>query len=316
MKALPKIIASFLALAISLSAWGFASAQTPDVQYFPETGHNIRGDFLRYYNSAPDPKLVFGFPVTEQFISRDGKTVQYFQRARFERSSDASGNPGIVLTPIGQALYKPGGQLDINNPLACEVFNTGYRVCFAFLDFFNSKGGIEQFGNPISPFEFHEGLIVQYFERARFEWRADKLRLQDQPVTITDLGRLYFDHLNEDRAHLKPVPPFDATINPVLSLRVRAFVTKSITGSSGSQIVFVIVQSQTQQAIPNATGTAAIQFPDGRLEKIGFTTNRLGVASFSFNFSDQERGKLVPIEIHITHQNLSATSITSFRIWY
>ena len=26
----------------------------------------------------------------------------------------------------------------------------------------------------ISPFEFHENLIVQYFEKARFEWRADR----------------------------------------------------------------------------------------------------------------------------------------------
>ena len=111
-----------------------------------------------------------------------------------------------------EAAYEPGGQLNINNTSGCQLFRTGYRVCFAFLDFYKANGGATQFGNPISPFEFHENLIVQYFEMARFEWRAD--RPEGQRVVITDLGRTYFDQLGEDPAHLKPVNPLDATINP------------------------------------------------------------------------------------------------------
>ena len=92
MKAIWRLVAPFLILTILLTQWGTASAQSADVQFFPETGHNVKGDFLRFYKSVPDPKLVFGYPITEQITSKDGKTVQYFQRARFELRADLPEN--------------------------------------------------------------------------------------------------------------------------------------------------------------------------------------------------------------------------------
>ena len=269
---------------------------------------------MRFYKNVRDPKLVYGYPITEQMTSKDGKTVQYFQRARFELRADLPENQRVQLTPLGQDSYTPGGQLDIKNSSGCQLFTSGYRVCFAFLDFYNANGGAAQFGNPISPFEFHDQLIVQYFERARFEWRAD--RPEGQRVVITELGRTYFDQLGEDQVHLKPVRPLDATINPVLSIRVRAFVLKSVMRSSGEQTVFVIVQSQTLQAISGATGRATVQWPDGRTDEYFFTTNRFGVGNVTFSFKDQEWGELVPIDIAVTYQGLAGTTRTSFRIWF
>jgi len=314
MKALRRLALPILVLTILLAAWGPAKAQSADTQYFPETGHNVRGDFLKFYKNARDPKLVFGYPITEQFTSKDGKTVQYFQRARFEVGSDLIRNPRVQLTLLGQATYKPGGQLNINNSSGCQLFLSGYRVCFAFLDFYRANGAAAQFGNPISPFEYHENLIVQYFEKARFEWRAD--RPEGQRVVITDLGRAYFDQLSEDQAQLKPVNPLDATINPVLSLKVQAFVLKSVTMASGRQTVYISVQSQTLQAISNATGKAAIHWPDGRTEDYFFTTNNSGLGSITFDFSDQKQGELVPIDITVIYQGLVGTTTTSFRIWF
>jgi len=313
MRAIQKFIASFLVLMMLSASWQSVRAQSSDVQFFAETGHTVRGEFLKRFNSAGDPNLVFGYPITEQFTSRDGRTVQYFQRARFELIADSAGNPFIQLTSVGQALYTPAGQLDVNNPLACQTFSTGYRVCLEFLDFYRANGGAAQFGNPISPFEYHENLIVQYFEKARFEWRTDGFKGR---VAITDLGRSYFDLLNEDRAHLKPVQPLDATINPVLSINVRAFVSKAIMRSSGAQTVYVIVQSQTSQAVANATGTATVRLPDGSSQQFSFTTNNLGVASFSFSFGNQKAGELVPIEIVVKYQGHVGVTKTSFRIWY
>src|SRR5262245_57800877 len=156
MRAVRELVMPFLALSLLLASWGSAKAQSADILYFPETGHNIRGDFLKFYNRTKDPKLVFGYPITEQFTSKDGKIIQYFQRARFELNSDLFGNPRVQLTRIGKAMYRPGGQLDINNSSGCQLFLSGYRVCFAFLDFYKAKGGVAQFGNPISPFEYHE----------------------------------------------------------------------------------------------------------------------------------------------------------------
>jgi hypothetical protein len=314
MKAVRRLVGSIVTIAILLTSWGSVRAQSADIQYFPETGHNVRGDFLRFYKSVKDPKLIFGYPITEQMTSKDGKTVQYFQRARFELRAEQPEEQRVQLTLLGQDSYEPGGQLNIENSSGCQLFLTGYRVCFAFLDFYRANGGTKQFGNPISPFEFHDRLIVQYFELARFEWRAD--RPEGQRVVITDLGRRHFDQLGEDPARLKAVEPQDATINPVLSIKVRAFVMKPVMLSSGQQTVYVIVQSQTLQAISDATGRATVHWPDGRIEEFFFTTNSSGIGNISFNFNDQKQGELVSIDIAVTYQGLAGTTRTSFRIWF
>jgi hypothetical protein len=314
MKTTGRLATLFLVLAILLTPWGTVNAQSADVQYFPETGHHVKGDFLHFYKRARDPQLVFGYPITEQMTSKDGKTVQYFQRARFELRTELPEEQQLQLTSVGQALYQPANQLKLDNTAGCDLFATGYSVCFAFLDFYRAKGGTAQFGNPISPFEFHENLIVQYFEKARFEWRAD--RPEDQRVVLTDLGRLYFDQLGEDPVQLKPVKPSDATINAILSIGVRAFVLNPLTRRTDQQTVYVIVQSQTLQAVSNATGRATISWPDGRTEDYFFTTNKSGLGTVTFDFSDQKKGELVPIEVVVVYQGLAGTTRTSFRIWF
>ena len=304
----------FLVLTLLLTPWGRVHAQSADVQYFPQTGHHVKGDFLHFYKSVRDPQLVFGYPITEQMTSKDGKTVQYFQRARFELHTDLPQDQRVQVSPVGQALYQPATQLKLNNTAGCDLFPTGYSVCFAFLDFYRANGGAGQFGNPISPFEFHENLIVQYFEKARFEWRAD--RPEDQRVVLTDLGRLYFEQLGEDPVQLKPVQPLDATINAILSIRVRAFVLKPLTRVTGQQTVYIIVQSQTLQAVSNASGKVTVSWPDGRTEDYFFTTNRSGLGTVTFSFADQKKGELVPIDIVVVYQGLAGTTRTSFRVWF
>lgn len=313
MKANWRFIAPFLILTLLLAQGEMVYAQSTNVQFFPETGHNVKGDFLRFYRSTRNPKLVFGYPITEQITSKDGKTVQYFQRARFELRSDLPEYARVQLTPLGRATYQPASQLNLRNSAGCDAFSTGFSVCYAFLDFFKANGGAAQFGNPISPFEFHADLIVQYFENARFEWRAD--RPEGERVVLTDLGRLYFDQIGEDQATLRPISPLDATINSVLSIRVRAFVGKPVTPSYGQQTVYVIVQSQTGQAISNATGKATIRWSDGHAEEYFFTTNAVGLGTITFNFSDQRLGELVPIDVAVAFQGMAGVTKTSFRVW-
>lgn len=310
MNLLRRFVLPVLIITILLATEGVAQAQSGDSQFFPETGHSIRDTFLQFYRSAKDPQLVYGYPITEQMASRDGKTVQYFQRARFELTNTQT----IQLTPLGSLTYQAKNPMTINNPNACQVYPTGFPVCLTFLDFYKSNGGPAQFGNPISPFESSDGLIVQYFEGARFEWRAD--RPAEQRVVISDLGRIYFDQLKEDPAQLKPVDQPDATINPVLSLNVRAFVLKAVTLKSGQQTVYIIVRNQISKPVIGATGKALVKLPDGINEEFSFTTNTSGIAQISFNFSDQKSGELVPIEITVTYQSISGTTKTSFRIWY
>ncbi len=310
MNGIQRFVLPILIFTVLLTTWGPVQAQSTDVQFFPETGHNVRGNFLHFYKSAQSPQLVYGYPITEQMISRDGKTVQYFQRARFEATNTQS----VQLTALGSLTYQQKSPMTINNPNACQSYPTGFSVCLTFLDFYKANGGPTQFGYPISPFESSDGLIVQYFQAARFEWRAD--RPADQRVVISDLGRIYFDQLHEDPAQLKAIDQPDASINPVLSLTVRAFVLKAVTLRSGQQTVYIIVQNQISKAVSNATGKALIRLPDGTNQEIPFTTNASGIAIVSFNFSNQKSGELVPIEITVNYQSIIGTTKTSFRIWF
>ena len=305
----------FLLIVLTFPLRGANAQTSEDIYYFPETGHNVRGEFLRFYRNAIKPALVYGHPITEQFTSRDGRIVQYFQRARFELQTGVQENGSVLLTLLGSTMYEPGSQrLEINNPTACRLFPTNYHVCFTFLDFYETNGGEAQFGYPISPFEFQENLIVQYFERARFEWRAD--RPEGQRVVLTDLGRLYFDRLAEDQAHLRPIRPLDATISPILSIRARAFVSNAITQSDGQQTVHVLVQSQTHQPVSNASGRATVSFPDHNSQEYFFTTDESGLGSIRFNFENQKQGELVQVDIVVLYQGLSTRTTTSYRIWH
>jgi len=310
MKAVRWFTTLIIAITLVLASWGTAQAQSADVQYFPQTGHNVRGVFLQFYKAARNSTLVYGYPLTEQITSKDGKTVQYFQRARFELTN----NQTVQLTALGRITYQAQVPLIVNNTNGCELFETGYRVCYTFLDFYKANGGAKQFGNPISSFEMHENMIVQYFEGTRFEWHAD--RPAGQWVVISDLGRLYFDQLAEDPAYLKPLSSLDATINPVLSLNVRSFVLKAVTLKNGSQTVYVIVQDQTSRAVTGATGKALVHLSNGKTQELPFSTEASGIAKVSFDFSEQTPGDLVSIDITVNYQGLTGTTTTSFRIWF
>ena len=310
MNVIRRLVLPILIFTLLLTTARPIQAQSTDVLFFAQTGHNVRGLFLQFYKSVKNPELVYGYPITEQMTSRDGKTVQYFQRARFELSNTQS----IQLTALGSLTYQPKSPMTINNPNACQVYPTGFPVCLTFLDFYKANGGPTQFGNPISPFESSDGLIVQYFEAARFEWRAD--RPPEQRVVISDLGRIYFDQLKEDPAQIKSVEPSNATISPVLSLNVRAFVLKAVTLKSGQQTVYIIVQNQIAKPVVSATGKMLVKFPDGINQEFPFTTDTSGIAKVSFNFSDQKSGELVPIEITVNYQTIIGTTKTSFRIWF
>ncbi|MFO7743233.1 MAG: hypothetical protein R6X31_13070 [Anaerolineae bacterium] len=60
---------------------------------------------------------------------------------------------------------------------ACRYFpETEQYVCGSFLEFFESRGGLEIFGYPLSPScqdPTHGNLRIQYFQRARFELHPD-----------------------------------------------------------------------------------------------------------------------------------------------
>ncbi|MBT3314699.1 MAG: hypothetical protein HN390_08795 [Anaerolineae bacterium] len=305
-----KSVKVFLGLVIALSLLAVVPAQADggDSHFFSQTKHNVQGDFWAYYQNIKEAESVLGYPITEEFVNRDGVLVQYFQRARLEMQKGQ-----VHLTPLGVLLYRPGVQLDIVNDSACTKHETGFSVCFAFRDYFNAHLGTGLLGLPISPFEFQDNMIVQYFQNGRLEWHPSNP--DDQRVVTGNLGSAYFNAIGEDPARLTGVES-DNGIAEILSLNVRAFPWKAVTYSTDQQLIFVVVQDQTLQAVQGASGEAIVKWTSGATQSLDITTDEKGIATLSLPVNNQAYGGLVTVDVNITYGNLRGETTTSFRIWY
>ncbi len=176
----------------------------PDWLYFTETSHYLSFGFKTFWlKSGGLP--VFGFPLTEEFSELNpdqGKmlTVQYMERQRFEYHAEFAGTPYEV--ELGRLGAEDAAERDLTGaqpfqPAAipstavgddCPHFaETQHNVCSVFFAYWHSHGldfgdpgisyreSLALFGYPISePFkEANSGLLVQYFERAVFEYHPN-----------------------------------------------------------------------------------------------------------------------------------------------
>lgn len=313
---LKKFASLLFVFALLVSSWGIAHAQSAGTRYFHETGHNVTGEFLTFYESNPNASFLYGYPITEQITSIDGKTVQYFQRARFEYIAENTEGQRIQLTPLGKSTYVSSSDTyNFNNPFSCRTYTeTGFSICLDFLEFFDTYGGVEQFGFPISGFVYHENKLVQYFEKARFEWQD--LNPEGQRVKVSDLGYAYFDLLNEDPALQSYAGPLNNAPRIITSLFVRTFVLKAVTLANDNQTFFVIVQDQNGQPVSNATCTVVVHWNNEQSDSTVVTTNEMGLSIFSIEFSNQPQAAFISTDISCTYDSFSAITTTSFRIWY
>ena len=300
---------------------GVAFAQGDGWRYFPTTGHWLTGEFLEKYESIPNPEIVYGDPITDAFdsqLSQDpaGTQIQYFERARFELHPDYPEDLRVTLTLVGEFFYDrdgPGKPLSTKfmSPACQNIPKDGPQVCFAFLQFFNDQGGIAQFGYPISEMVILNGRLVQYFQRARLEWRPE--RPSGHRVYLTDLGSLYFDAVDEDV--LLKHPHQDAVPSELMELKVNVFVDHAVMPPNGLQEVYVIVQDQTLQPVSGAHVVIHIYLPSGGKQDFSMPlTNSNGLAEVSFIVQDQPAG-LVHIVVEARSNELHVTTETCFRIW-
>jgi hypothetical protein len=301
---------TLLSLAGSVSAQGTASV------YIPETGHWIWGEFLETYNSVSDPKLYFGNPITDDFIDPVTKThVQYFEKARFDLVETDEG-PQIQLAPLGQLLHESGSPLaDIpNEGPSCRAFSSGYAVCYAFLQFYDSYDGENRFGMPLSDVEVLDGRYVQYFDYARMEWWPDLP--SGRRVQLSDLGREYFDKVVADPDLLKPSPPPEIS-GSYLSPRVRVFTARALIGAGEQQTVYVVTRDIYQRPIEGAQVEVTLFYPNGTTELYRLPgTNELGVSQFTFANPDLSVRSVVNVKAEISIRGETGTGKTWFRIWW
>jgi hypothetical protein len=167
------------------------TAQAADnCQMFPETGFQVCGKFLQYWQSHGGLAQQ-GFPISNVFLetnapppSGDGQQhkVQYFQRARFEEHTENAYPNDILLGLLGSEQFtaKYAAPAKETAQSGCQFFSeTGFNLCGGFLEYWQSHGGLAQQGFPISavfsernappPSGDGQDHLVQCFQRARFE---------------------------------------------------------------------------------------------------------------------------------------------------
>jgi len=123
------------------------------------------------------------------------RTVQYFERARFERHPENAPPYNVLLGQFGRWLHPADPPLPppAALPLDTAYFaQTGHIISGRFLDYWQANGGLAQFGFPISEVlyeQLEDGHLyqVQYFERARFEWHPANRAPYD--VELGQFGR-------------------------------------------------------------------------------------------------------------------------------
>ncbi len=282
--------------------------------FFPESGHKVTGDFLTAYLSIPNPKLIYGYPTTDAFPDKNsGQLVQYFQRARFELRPENPPELRVLLSPLGWYLYVPGDNIEVpRNSPNCRLYHeTDSQVCFDFLTFFDANGGVAQFGYPISGFQIHSERIVQYFQRARFEWHPELP--PGQRVVLADLGEEYFRDHGEELIHLWS----NNAPSVVLRLRVRIFNQYPIMSRQGQQIVTIVVRDQNLQPVANAQVNVEVTLPtqDTITYLLKEPTNKDGVVRFSFDYRSTSVGSVI-LRAKVRYNQYDQTAVASFRLWY
>ena len=309
----------FLFIILLLSLDGQPSyAQSERALYFPETGHWVTGEFLSAYENSDDPALLLGLPITDEFTNpKTGQKRQYFQKALLVLNPNTPTGPRIQPVLLGKLLYEPGkAPAYSSSASACREFpDTGYqyRVCYAFLDFFEAHGGVAQFGYPISNFEIKDGWLVQYFQKARFEWHPELEA--GQHILLGNLGVEYFRKAGEDPKWLAPNVNDNLPVS-ILSLNVRTFVGKAVMPFQGEQALYVIVQDQNLQPVPDAEVSFSVLLPSGdTIQDVMPPTNVNGVANADFRINTHSIG-VAEITVLVSYDGLQENSRASFRIWW
>jgi hypothetical protein len=297
--------------------WLTSAAQPEETErYFPATGHWVKGEFLKTYNKVSDPIKLYGYPITEAFSDdlSSNTLVQFFKKAMFILRVDNSTEAVVEVMPIGRYLYTADNPRALIEKFSgCRVYpEADFPVCYAFLEFYEIYGGVAQFGKPISGIELQNDYKVQYFERTRLEFHPE-LPL-GKKVVVADLGSAYFYLMKLDSLLLRPIA--NAAINGILSLRVRAFPQNSVTGTSGRQIIYVIIQDQKKLNVPGAQVLVKVKLPDGQhlSYAVAKPSNEFGMVDFDFIFNSRQIGSAV-VEVKVIYEGIEAQTVTSFRIW-
>lgn len=307
----------FFAAILLMSSLSAVPRQQGGEKEFPG-GISVRGEFYQFYQRAPDPERMFGSPISDAMADtmRQGIQVQYFERARMDYDPTKPAGQRVSLANLGTLTYNEnqhGTAVDFStNSNMCRAFQpSGYLVCYAFLQLYDSYKGQIYFGQPIANAEVIDGRLVQYFENVRMEWRSEMP--MGQRVVLTELGRINY------QLHGGTPPLGSGVVNNLSEMNVYAFTAHSVLSAGEQQQVFVVVKDN-QTPLEGAQVMVTITYPDGRIEsrRPAGQTNADGFTQDTFTVpSNIQPNQTIKILVEAEYPNgPKSTANTWFRIWW
>src|SRR4051812_4129751 len=143
-----------------------ASAQS-NGRFYPQTGKTLAPEFLQFYDSKGGVP-IFGYPLTDA-ETEGGYKVQYLERARIEYHPEHAGTVHEVQLGLLGNILNAGRQFPraaenarVDNQSHRYFAETGHTLSGAFLDYWNTHGGLALFGYPISEPVQENGVTAQY----------------------------------------------------------------------------------------------------------------------------------------------------------
>jgi hypothetical protein len=319
------LISLILVLGFLLVAPSSAQPSIPycdQVEYFPETSHNVCDQFLEFFD-ARGGAGIFGYPITEQFVE-NGRLVQYFQRVRMEYHPELSSAYQVQLGLLGDQFAAPNQKNRIsesdkpksNDPARRYFPETGHTAQFDFLEFFEKNGGLDNFGYPVTEFFIDNDRVVQYFQRALMEWNPNR-----GDIVLHNLGEMWVDaypHLRPLRNSAPQLAPSGETVQlptTITDLRASASVRNAYLGLEGDQTVWVYVNDQNGLSVQGAEVKLVSPTLPGVVELAMPTTDELGHTQATLSLPGLTPGQLVILEAQVSYQGLTATARTYFLVW-
>jgi hypothetical protein len=329
------IVALCVVTALGLVAHVCVEAQDGSARYFEETGLNVSGPFLQFFDAHGGAGL-FGYPLTRAY-EEEGRWVQVFQRAKMELHEEGPGNSYVTLAPLGEALWEreapiPPSEIPAPGHMGKQYFaETGHTVCFSFLDFHRSHGGVDIFGYPITEwFVEPNGRIVQYFQHVKMEWHPENP--SGKRVQLGMLGMIYVEQ-HVDPLYTQPespaiaartppqgvASPGEAPVDPgrVTELRVRASVSEPITGANSKQTVHVYVFDQNGRGVPGASVGLQVTYQGKPMtQSLLPATNANGYSEAEFGVESPTSGPVVILKLSARYGDLVTQTSTAFLAWW
>jgi len=294
-----------------------ARAQEGRQRYFPETGHTLSEPLLSYYESNPYAETTLGYPITVEFADPENNArVQYFQRGRLEYDPALPYASQVRRTPLGLLLYQPGQPVELPLLAPCKTYPEAQPdaklVCFAFLDYFEAHGGVEQFGAPLTALEIQGGRLTQTFEYARLEWHPEYP--SGSQVVLSGLGEQYFLLEETNYALLSPSQEIQPQQSVVQELHASVFLAQALRTGDSIETLYVAVHDQRLGPVAQAQVTVQITYPSGAVQSnLIEPTDQNGVSQASFSVKGGETG-VVGVAVTVTYGTFTETAYSSFRV--